>query len=156
MNPIKQKTVYAALALTGAWPLAAQTAAPADSTPPAASDEDLVILTPFEVTSSSDNGYQATETLAGTRIRTQLKDVGSSISVMTKEFLQDVGATNSATLLQYTTNTEVSGTLGTYTGLGNGQNLNESNTLRRGGTNNRVRGLASADNTRDFFTTDIP
>ena len=67
MNPIKQKTVYAALALTGAWPLAAQTAAPADSTPPAASYEDLVILTPFEVTSSSDNGYQATETLAGTR-----------------------------------------------------------------------------------------
>lgn len=155
MNPTKHKTVYAALALAGAWPLAAQTAAPAPAAAPAA-EEEVVVLSPFEVTSNADSGYAATDTLAGTRIRTELRDVGSSISVVTKEFLQDVGATNNATLLQYTTNTEVAGTLGTYSGLGNSQTLSETDTLRRSSANQRVRGLSSADNTRDFFTTDIP
>ena len=158
MQPTNRKTMLATLALASAWPLAAQTAPEpsAAAASPAGSTDEVVVLTPFEVTSSADRGYTATETLAGTRIRTQLKDVGSSISVMTKEFLQDVGATNNASLHQYTTNTEVSGTLGTYTGLGNGQVLNETNTLRSGGANQRIRGLAAADNTRDFFTTDIP
>jgi hypothetical protein len=36
-----------------------------------------------------------------------LKDVGSAISVVTSEFLKDTGATDSKSLLQYTTNTEV-------------------------------------------------
>ena len=154
MHHTKRKKLLASLTLVGAWPLAAQTAAPA--TPPSAAEEDVVVLSPFEVTSSADTGYVATDTLAGTRIRTDLRDVGASLSVITKGFLQDVGATNNATLLQYTTNTEVSGSLGTYTGLGNGQTLSETATLRSGGANQRVRGLAAADNTRDFFTTDIP
>ncbi|HNY42829.1 MAG TPA: TonB-dependent receptor plug domain-containing protein, partial [Bryobacteraceae bacterium] len=137
--------------------LSAQTApAPAAAPTAPATEEEVVVLSPFEVTADSQNGYTATDTLAGTRIRTDLRDVGSSLSVITKGFLQDVGATNSATLLQYTTNTEVSGTLGTYAGLGNGQTLSETNTLRNGGANQRVRGLAAADTTRDFFTTDIP
>lgn len=144
-------TAAGALATIG---LSAQQATPPAAAP--ASEEEVVVLSPFEVTSSADTGYVATDTLAGTRIRTDLRDVGASLSVITKGFLQDVGATNNATLLQYTTNTEVSGTLGTYTGLGNSQTLNESGTLRSGGSNQRVRGLAAADNTRDFFTTDIP
>src|SRR5262249_7040375 len=44
------------------------------------SDDETIKLTPFEVTASTDVGYQATETLAGTRIRTDLRDVGSAIS----------------------------------------------------------------------------
>ncbi len=120
------------------------------------SDEETIVLSPFEVTADSDTGYVATETLAGTRIRTDLKDVGSAISVVTKEFMSDIGATDSGTLLQYTTNAEVAGTRGTYAGLGNGTSLDETGTLRAPGGAQRVRGLASADNTRDFFVTDIP
>src|SRR5439155_26690956 len=48
---------------------------------------DVVELTPFEVSAARDTGYQATDTLAGTRIRTELRDVGSAIQVITKEFL---------------------------------------------------------------------
>ena len=70
-------------------------------------DEQVVKLSPFEVTASKDVGYQATETLAGTRIRTNLADIGASISVITPEILHDIGATDNASLLQYTTNTEV-------------------------------------------------
>lgn len=118
-----------------------------------APQEDVVYLTPFEVSSAKDTGYQATQTLAGTRIRTDLKDVGSAISVVTKEFMQDVGATNNATLLQYTTNAEVAGTRGTYAGMGNGQSLWEGTSIS---VNQRLRGLSAADNTRDYFLTDIP
>ena len=162
----KSLTVLALLA--GAWPLLAQTV-PAPSTagaPPAKSEmkpseatklEEVVVLTPFEVTATKDNGYQATETLAGTRIRTDLKDVAGALSVYTKDFLNDIGATDAGTLLQFTTNAEVAGTRGTYAGLGNGTSVNETATLRApGGTSNRVRGLAAADSTRDFFVTDIP
>lgn len=119
-------------------------------------DEETIVLSPFEVNADTDSGYVATETLAGTRIRTDLRDVGGAISVVTKEFLNDIGATDNSTLLQYTPNAEVAGTRGTYTGLGDGTSLDESATLRAPGGAQRVRGLASADNTRDFFVTDIP
>lgn len=121
-----------------------------------AEEEAPIVLTPFEVTSEKDNGYQATETLAGTRIRTNLRDIGAAISVVTKEFMNDVGATDNTTLLQYTTNAEVGGTRSTYAGLGNGTSVSEQSTLASPNSNNRVRGLSAADNTRDFYVTDIP
>jgi len=146
-------------AATATWQgLLAQTtpapATPAKTAP--AEGEEVLELSPFEVKAEEDNGYQATQTLAGTRIRTDLKDVASAISVITKEFMKDVGATDSATLLQYTTNAEVAGTRGTYAGLGNATSVDESATLRAPASAQRVRGLAPADNTRDFFVTDIP
>ncbi len=132
-----------------------QTATPATAATPSA-DSETVRMSPFEVSSSRDVGYQATETLAGTRIRTNLADVGSAIQVVTKEFMQDIGATDGSTLLQYTTNAEVAGTRGTYAGLGNSTSVDETTNLRSPSGAQRVRGLAAADNTRDFFVTDIP
>ncbi|MDD4350347.1 MAG: TonB-dependent receptor, partial [Opitutales bacterium] len=137
-----------------ALPLAAQTGpAPSEET---SLDEDVYILSPFEVRSDESIGYLATQTLAGTRIRTDLKDVGSAISVITTEMLTDIGATDNSTLLQFTANAEVAGTRGTYGGLGNGTTLDETESLRAPAGANRVRGLAKADNTRDFYITDIP
>lgn len=119
-------------------------------------DEQTYQLSPFEVSASKDNGYAATETLAGTRIRTNLADVASAIQVITPAFLQDIGAHNNGTLLQYTTNAEVGGTFGTYQGDGNGTNVDETNNLRDPESAQRIRGLAAADLARDFFVTDIP
>jgi hypothetical protein len=167
LQELKTLAVFSLLAAT-AYPQAVSqpTTPPADSERPAPSvqaaasdvpsDEEVITLSPFEVTSTTDRGYQATETLAGTRIRTNLADVGSAISVITKQFMADVGATDNATLLQYTTNAEVAGVRGTYAGLGNGTTVDESGSLRAPGGAQRVRGLAAADNTRDFFVTDIP
>ncbi len=132
--------------------------APAPASTPSAgqNDSDVVVLTPFEVSTSKDNGYLATETLAGTRIRTNLADVGAAISVVTKQFMTDIGATDATTLLEYTTNTEVAGTHSTYAGVGNGTTVDESGNLRAPAGAQRVRGLAAADNARDFYVTDIP
>jgi hypothetical protein len=141
----------------------AQTAAPADTTtttttttaPAAAapSDEEPTVLSPFVVDASEDKGsYQAQSTLAGTRVRTDLKDVASAISVVTTQFLQDTGAKNAEDLLVYTPSTEVAGLRGNFSGVA-GSAVVQENTVD---TSTRVRGLDSADNTRDYFLTDIP
>ncbi len=116
---------------------------------------DVYELSPFTVDGGEDEGYRATSTLAGTRIRTDLKDVGSAISVITEQFLQDTAATDNESLLIYTTNTEAGGVNGTYLGTSS-NNGDEGPNIQRPNNANRVRGLTSADNTRGFFLTDIP
>ena len=114
--------------------------------------DQVVVLSPFVVEAGEDRGYTATSTLAGTRVRTDLKDIASSISVVTEQFLKDTGATNTADLLVYTPSTEVTGLRGNYSGVAGTQVYTE-NTIS---ATTRVRGLASADNTRDYFLSDIP
>ncbi|MBC2604854.1 TonB-dependent receptor [Pelagicoccus albus] len=120
------------------------------------SEEDEIFeLSPFTVEGDENQGYRATSTLAGTRIRTDLKDVGSAISVVTEEFLRDTGAVDNQSLLVYTTNTEVGGVGGNFAGRGNGPTVNDDFATSPS-QNTRVRGLASADNTRNYFLSDIP
>jgi iron complex outermembrane recepter protein len=71
----------------------------------ASSSEDraeTVELSPFVVDAASDSGYAATQTLAGTRMRTNLKDVGASLNVLTPEFLQDLALNSLDAALIYT------------------------------------------------------
>lgn len=118
-------------------------------------NEESIVLSPFVVEASEDAGYSARTTLAGTRIRTELKDVGSAITVVTSKFLQDTNSRSAADLLVYTTGTEVAGQGGNFLGQGDGAVL--TNTNRTAPVQNtRVRGLAEADNTRDFYLSDIP
>lgn len=53
---------------------------------------DVYELSPFAVSADSEVGYLATQTLSGTRMRSELGDVAASIEVLTEEFLRDVGA----------------------------------------------------------------
>src|SRR5882672_7619335 len=70
-------------------------------------DEEAVVLSPFVVEAKENKGYLATTTLAGTRIRTELGDLGAAISVVTKKVFEDTGAVNAQTILQYAVNMEV-------------------------------------------------
>lgn len=173
-TPFRTAIVLTAM-LVGASIARAQVAPPPPSSPPPttprpgaqpvrpttapATDEEreqIVELTPFEVSSERDTGYGAATTLAGNRLNSELRDLGNSISVITPEFLRDIGATNNETLLQYTLGTEVGNIQGNFAGVGDSAQLNESGFFRNPNQNTRVRGLSSADNTRDFFKTDIP
>lgn len=152
-----QTTARALLALLLLPPASKMMAQAASNQP--APDEEVVVLSPFSVTSADErDGYQVKDTLAGTRVRTDLKDIASSISVINSVFLRDTGARNNQDLLLYTMNTEVGGIRGNFSGVGNTfvQGVSETNALLRPNQNTRVRGLDSADNTRDFFITDIP
>lgn len=60
-----------------------------------ANGDSVGVLSPFEVKAESDTGYRASNTLAGTRLNSSLRDVSSAITVTTPEFLKDVGAADS-------------------------------------------------------------
>ena len=70
-----------------AVPAAAQTVAQAN--PPS---EEAVVLSPFVVNSSQDQGYIATNTLSGSRVNTPLYTTPSVTSVFTRDFLDDIAA----------------------------------------------------------------
>src|SRR4051812_12483338 len=73
----RRAAVLAALLVPCAWIQAQTTAAPTPAS--AAADEEVITLTPFEVKSTSDsNAYTADSTLSGNRLRTDLRDIGSS------------------------------------------------------------------------------
>jgi hypothetical protein len=124
---------------------------------PTDQDDSTIVLSPFVVETSQDEGkYRATETLGGARVRTNLRDIASPFSVVTAQFLQDTASNNNQDLLTYTTNTEVGGLAGNWGGFGNAQGVSDRGNLLSPNQNTRVRGLDQADNTRNFFLSDIP
>jgi outer membrane receptor for ferric coprogen and ferric-rhodotorulic acid len=121
-----------------------------------ADDEEIIELSPFVVTGNDDIGYQATSTLAGTRLRTSLRDIGSSISIVNEELLTDTASTNLEDVLIFTPNTEVGGLGGNFSGSQGASPIPEQQRDNPSGGITRIRGLAGADLTRDYFLTDVP
>jgi len=119
----------------------------------AAMEGNAVELSPFTVTSTVETGYLATNTLSGTRLNTNLKDIGAAVSVYTPEFLADINVTKLEDILTYTASTEGGGINGNYSGI---TGDNSAGVRDDPSAVNRVRGLAQATRTRDFFPADIP
>ena len=88
-------------ALLATTSLHAQTA-PAASTRPV--DDSTIMLSPFEVRTDGDVGYTAASALAGGRTDTPLKLTPAAISVMTSQFLEDIGSTNFRTAGEWSLN----------------------------------------------------
>jgi len=88
-------------------PSFAQTPPPAPpaaaATPTAAkpSEEEMVVLSPFSVGTDKDVGYRASNSLAGTRTNTPIKDIPLNIQVFTKELSDDLLITNQVDLERY-------------------------------------------------------
>ena len=91
----------AALQAAEGKPVAAPTKAGAGS--------EVLELTPFEVNAGSDKGYYASNTLSGTRINSKLEDLGASISVVTKQQMQDFALLDINDVFLYEANTEGTG-----------------------------------------------
>ena len=71
-NPVSSG--WLASVVAGAALISAQTVPPDPGAAPSShstKNEDAVILSPFQVTASTDMGYEATETLSGTRLKTE-------------------------------------------------------------------------------------
>ncbi len=139
---VNPRTLFSTLA---AW-LVASTAVDAQTAAP--KEDATVLLSPFEVRTDKDTGYIATNTLAGSRLNTRLVDTPASISVMTKDFLNDIGALDVKQAMEYalSAGNDIGGggsQLGASTG--NGLVGNEFNF--------QIRGYRSATLTRDYFPT---
>ncbi|MDP0499540.1 MAG: hypothetical protein Q7P63_05510 [Verrucomicrobiota bacterium JB022] len=123
-----------------------------DSTANQADEDQIFELSPFEVSSGADDiGYYASSTLAGSRLNTNLSDLAAPITVVTKQQLEDTGATSFNEVFLYEANTE--GALN-YTPIEvnrGGLKDNVGGSATDGGvaasavTANRVRGLAAPD-----------
>ena len=64
-------------------------------------------MSPFVVDTGRDTGYHAENTLAGSRLNSSLRDTASSVSVFTREFLDDLAITDVSELLLYSVNGEM-------------------------------------------------
>jgi outer membrane receptor protein involved in Fe transport len=104
--------------------------------------DELIQLSPFQVEAGTDRGYQALSTLSGTRLNSKLEDLGSSITVITKQQMEDMALLDINDVFRYEASTE-----GT-------DNYTSFNRNRSGGVNdqiqsdpqraNRVRGITQA------------
>lgn len=64
-------------------------------TPPAdaakKAEEETVVMSVFEVTGSQPGRYQSDQSASGGRIRTEIMDTPATVTVLTSEFMQDIG-----------------------------------------------------------------
>ena len=111
---------------------------------------DVVTLSPFTVDTSADKGYLASNTLSGTRLNSKIEDLGSSITVVTKQQMLDTAVIDINDIFLYEANTE--GT-GNFTSLTVDRNGGVSDNVQSSPqTANRIRGLDTANTARDNFT----
>jgi outer membrane receptor protein involved in Fe transport len=113
--------------------------------PPPAADEKIE-LSPFVITAGDDTGYTATETLSGTRLRMQAKDVASAMTIVTTEFMNDIGALNYNDVVNFMPSTA------SYATNENDTNGNGNRT----GTPFVVRGYRSDSLSTNFFSSFTP
>lgn len=90
-TPSMKIIVLATLAGT-CWPLSAQTTPTTQAPPP--EDKEVVELSPFHVSgaNASDGRYTSLESTSAGRVRLNIMDSSQSVSVITSDLIQDVGA----------------------------------------------------------------
>jgi outer membrane receptor protein involved in Fe transport len=103
--------------------------------------EETILLSPFTVI-EDEKGYQAFNTAAGTRLNSKLEDLGSSITVVTKQQMQDTAVLDINDLFRYEASTEGTDDFTQFTpnrSGGVGDNI-QGDPARA----NRIRGVGSA------------
>ena len=63
--------------------------------------EEVVVLSEFRVDTTRDRGYVATNATTGTRLNVAIKDLPLPIEVITREFIEDIGAFDIKEALDY-------------------------------------------------------
>ncbi len=63
--------------------------------------DEIIELTPYTVNAEDDRGYQAQSSLSGSRLKTDLRDMASPVSVFTEQFLLDTAITETDDIAKY-------------------------------------------------------
>ena len=113
-------------------------------------DDSTVRLSPFEV-NEANKGYYATNTMYGTRLNTKLEDLGSSISVVTKQQMSDFAMLDINDIFAYESGTEGTGNHTDFAIDRNGMVADNIQNNPQGA--NRVRGGSAANISMDNFAT---
>ena len=122
--------------------------------------DDKIELSPFVVTTEKDTGYYAQNTLAGSRMRTNLAELGAAISVVTKAQMEDFASTDLNDAFRYEVNTEGSGTYTPATQAFRNDGILDVNAGGTQGNNvvsltnagaNRVRGIGAPSAAINYY-----
>jgi hypothetical protein len=124
----------------------------AASAPPApdstlASNEEPINLSPFEVQATT-SGYMASNTMSGTRLNTKLEDLAASISVVTRQQIEDFALVDINDVFLYEANTEG---MQQYTEFTIDRSFYVENTTLNPQSANRIRGIGSANTSINNF-----
>src|SRR5687768_1450882 len=128
-SPLLAAAVAALVAVAHAQqvaPPAAGAPAAAQPTPTEVRKDEVVQLSPFQVAADTDKGYQALNTLSGTRLNSKLEDLGASITVVTKQQMLDTAVLDLNDVFRYEASTEGTANFTTF------------NRNRSGGINDQV------------------
>ncbi len=148
-TPLRRLILAQACAMIAAsFAQAQQAPAPETSvpTPTGATAEQTIQLSPFEV-KAEQNGYYSPNTMSGTRINSNIADLASSITVVTKTQMQDFAMLDVNDVFLYAGNTEGTGTYtaGTGTGPADRNGSVQDNVQVDPVNSNRIRGIAPAN-----------
>lgn len=97
---------------------------------PNAARDDTVVLSPFTVATSKDDGFVPASSLAGGRLSTDLRDTPLAYSVLTSDFLDALNLTDFQTALSWTTGANNQVDYGVQQTFGSDNNIS----LRGGGS----------------------
>jgi outer membrane receptor protein involved in Fe transport len=82
-------------------PLSGQSTKPSNQGFKEETADGVLVLSPFQVSVSDNEGYRATNTTSGTSLNTAIRDLPMTIQVVTEEFMSDIGATDFDEALEY-------------------------------------------------------
>ena len=153
-KPLSRRVVNTLIVLGFAASHAAHGQNAATPVKAASTSDEVVELSPFTVSTDKDTGYAAKETLAGTRMRTDLRDIGASLTVLTPEFMQDLAVNSFDQALLFTPSVDTVAGDNTPNNDGNG-----TGQFLHGGTGQSysIRGFVDTGNSglqtlsHDFF-----
>lgn len=120
-------------------------------------DDDILVLSPFEVNTSSDVGYRSTNSTSGTSLNTAIKDLPMALQVINREFIDDFAASDLDESLVYaagvfTENNQASNSVGaTRTGNSGDRSISSSAGGDRFANVVYIRGLATPFQNRMGF-----
>ena len=151
MQPKPVSLIVALLALGASpfgWSQQVAPAAPAPEparkpapVPVSTGGDEAVVLSPFTVSTAADRGYQALNTLSGTRLNSKLEDLGASITVVTKQQMEDLAILDLNDVFLYEASTEGTGNYTQFTPNRNGGMID--GTANDPSRANRIRGVGS-------------
>lgn len=110
------------------------------------SADEVFELSPFDVQAGDDKGYEAQNTLSGTRLNTAMKDLGITLTTVTEQFWEDTAFSSVNDMLIFTPGAEKSDT---QFGDGNAR-------AQYWGDNTVFRGIQTENIVRNYFRTNIP
>ncbi|MEO7600201.1 MAG: TonB-dependent receptor plug domain-containing protein, partial [Opitutus sp.] len=155
-----RRVIVSLFALSSAAASFAQQASAPAGSDPTRKQEEVIVLTPFTVDASQDKGYFAENTLAGSRIRTNLGDLAAAITVVTKQQMEDTAALDINDVFKYEASTEGSSTYtpsivdrGTAKDAVAGYSFGNNGDTTTNAQSNRIRGLAAPDAAINNYST---